>query len=558
MSLTTMETMETSDAHDDDNNMDEDNLITPLWRFNIFLDKIGQDLSEEEITRMKSFCREGALGRSALNKAKTATSFFQLLRDMEFLNSNNLLQLQAMLWHIGRKDLHQSMVAFAQKCRKEPLYFFTPKEIPANGFRHVKFHVGGSYVNRQVMENLRGYVASLMCVKHTDVFLVGHSPSNSSVLTFMVPETAVDVFHSLTSEDKEIFTSMKVDCIILDDDEIPIVGGQVQKSTTTPEMKVALILRERNKIKSQLDKVQSCLVERTEELREAKRKEECMRTCKDQAIVACLTLLYNHRPVTRLIDSLVSKSAMVYFKHCLQQFQAKFPEEMDTIEILLEAKELVACKTEREIWQKREQNLQLVIALEKNMHEMQETVMTANMQGMHHNSRLLLGGAVVQRMTGFIEVGVNVQTHLIVMKAMEDLSKMISKKQRNIILQHFRIKDSEKQFFLTPLESFFFKLFEMQPRRDTPLDFVRETIRLLNNKKLEIKVLDIIRRVQKAGYQHQLAVQQELTITPQVRFHEGLQRRHVEPDALRRLHNNPEKPKECLSVLQDLANVVQL
>ncbi|OWF34519.1 hypothetical protein KP79_PYT03385 [Mizuhopecten yessoensis] len=125
-----METMETSDAHDDDNNMDEDNLITPVWRFNIFLDKIGQDLSEEEITRMKSFCRDGDIGRSALNKAKTATSFFQLLRDMEFLNCNNLLQLQAMLWHIGRKDLQKEMVAFAQACRKEPLHFFTPKETP--------------------------------------------------------------------------------------------------------------------------------------------------------------------------------------------------------------------------------------------------------------------------------------------------------------------------------------------------------------------------------------------------------------------------------------------
>lgn len=72
----------------------------------------------------------GLIGRAALNKATSAGLFFRSLRDMEFLSCNNLLHLQAMLWHIGRKDLHRDMVEFARSCRKLPLHFFSPNEKP--------------------------------------------------------------------------------------------------------------------------------------------------------------------------------------------------------------------------------------------------------------------------------------------------------------------------------------------------------------------------------------------------------------------------------------------
>lgn len=556
----------------------EDNPITPSWRFNVFLDKIGQSITNDEISRMKSYCTDGQIGRKALNKAETATAFFQLLRDMDHLNTNNILLLQAMLWHIGRKDLHQEMVEFARECRKVPLHFFSPKEQPVNGYKHVKFHVRGRAVSRQEMETIRMTVAELLCVKITDVFFVGHIPSNSSVLIFMVPALAADVLHTMTVEDKDIFTTMKIDTIMLDGITIHtcIEEAQFQVSTSTIDTETeqsAKLLQERDKLRSTLDRLQECLVDRSEELRKAKESEDFLRRSKDQAVITCLTLLYSHRPATRIIDTLVSKSALVYFKHCLQQFQAKFPTEMDTINILLEAKELVACKTERELWKKHEENLKLMITLGRNELEMQQSLLEANTQGLNHNSRLAMGGAVFQRTT--IEIGYSVAgltTQALGLpavglptkqglereetRAMTRISKMIGIEHRRKILHHLQIGKRKRKSLEHATGDFFMRLYNLAPRSESPLIFALQTVRLLDNQDLEAKVIEVIEDFKRALDQIR-AIPPGAMYAPQVMFTEGKHTRRMAPDAMRRLHDDPKQPQECITRLQDLANVVQ-
>ncbi|XP_033748022.1 uncharacterized protein LOC117333019 [Pecten maximus] len=568
-------TLETSDSHDDDNT-DEDNPITPTWRFNVFLDQIGQDIMDGDLARMKSLCVGGVFGQSALSKATTPVLFFKLLRDMDFLNIDNLTHLQAMLWHIGRKDLHERMVEFARECRKIPLHFFSPKEKPANGYTHVKFHVRGPNVSRQQMEHIRADVANLLCVKSQDVLLVGYSPSNSRILTFMVPEAAVGVLKTLTKEDKEMFATMKVDSIMIGDVTIPIEGRQVQMSTSDSERKAfTKIVQERDKLKSHLDRIQCRLVERNDELRKAKENEDLMRRSKDQAVITCLTLLYNHRPVTRIIDSLVSKSALVYFKHCLQQFQAKFPGEMDTIEILLEAKRIAVCKTERDIWNQYEHQRNLVIALQVNQLQMQQTVMMANSHGIHI-SRPPFAAMPVQEMSEAITVGVGVPASaaqpnvmpfglqslisaeaMIIIQAMEEISKIVNKQQKEFILGRLEIEDSKKKNFLEPNEQFLWKLFQMKPRNENALTFMLETIRLLDDRTLEAKVLQKNKEVQEACDESAAAGRQP-SMTPQVKFNKGLPKRPVDPSVLKRLQSDPVKLMECLALLQGLADNVEV
>ncbi|XP_033747580.1 uncharacterized protein LOC117332691 [Pecten maximus] len=520
---TEVKSIEQNYQHVQESNMDDDLVISTEWKLNVLLDKISQSLKEEDLPRMKFYCRAGTIGRKALSEAVNPLMFFQLLMDNEFLNCNNLLHLQAMIWHIGRKDLYKDMVAFARECRRQPLYFFTPKIKPVNGYKHVKFHIGGSETNRREVENLRGVVAELLCVQHEDVMLVGFEPSNSIIITFMVPEEAIETLYDLEPEDRSVLKSMKVDYIFQDEQEIPLIGEKMQKPTTISQIEAtSKLLRDRDQLTSKLGKLQSLLQKRNEELRQAKVNEKLLQQSRDQAFIAFMTLLNNHRPTTTAIDSLVNKSGMVYFRHSLQTFRSKFPDEMDAIETLLEAKELLACKAERDAWRQHTESIRLLNQLETNSLRIQHTMAITKLQGISYNQKppVLYPNGHVTTQNRTIQVDVAMVTEQVqtgdlpkdmqiepakkvfnskVIRAFEDISNMLNLAQKKSLLRQSGISESDEHKYLKNNGQFMQHLYRAKPAEQVidELEFALKTCRQLDDKKLDEGVYKVVMSVVK-------------------------------------------------------------
>ena len=69
------------------------------------------------------------MSRSMHEKIKDAFDLFNYLKNLRLLSANNIVTLQAMIWHLGRKDLYQKFVDF---CETNPgtLHFYVPSETP--------------------------------------------------------------------------------------------------------------------------------------------------------------------------------------------------------------------------------------------------------------------------------------------------------------------------------------------------------------------------------------------------------------------------------------------
>ena len=69
------------------------------------------------------------MSRSMHEKIKDAFDLFNYLKNLRLLSVNNIVTLQAMIWHLGRKDLYQKFVDF---CETNPgtLHFYVPSETP--------------------------------------------------------------------------------------------------------------------------------------------------------------------------------------------------------------------------------------------------------------------------------------------------------------------------------------------------------------------------------------------------------------------------------------------
>ena len=67
--------------------------------------------------------------RSMREKIKNVFDLFYYLQQLQLLSPNNLLTLQAMIWHLGRKKLYKMFVDF---CETNPgtLHFYVPSETP--------------------------------------------------------------------------------------------------------------------------------------------------------------------------------------------------------------------------------------------------------------------------------------------------------------------------------------------------------------------------------------------------------------------------------------------
>lgn len=57
----------------------------------------------------------GGIGRRALESMIYPIDFFDRLQIAGYLDMNNIVALQAAVWHTGREDLYQQTVSFAEQ-----------------------------------------------------------------------------------------------------------------------------------------------------------------------------------------------------------------------------------------------------------------------------------------------------------------------------------------------------------------------------------------------------------------------------------------------------------
>lgn len=70
-------------------------------------------------------------GKRVLEVINDGLDLFEHLKQKQILTRDNVVCLQAMLWHTKRKDLHNKFVQFARK-RGNIVHFYAPNDKPGN------------------------------------------------------------------------------------------------------------------------------------------------------------------------------------------------------------------------------------------------------------------------------------------------------------------------------------------------------------------------------------------------------------------------------------------
>ncbi|BFZ09673.1 hypothetical protein BsWGS_12712 [Bradybaena similaris] len=205
------------------------------WELNLLLLEIANHLELDEFNKFKFLCT-GTKGipKGILSKLDTPEKFFTYLRERRMISRDNLLLLQAFLWHLDRKDLHEKAAEYARRVG-DTLYFYAPKPSPENGFKHIQFHVDGNLdrFQRSDLEALRATVARLLFVPQEFIFLSGVEPSQSLKLTFLIHENYVTPLRHLFQEHQDSFVQLGVDGITVDGQDY-IHKSSIARRTSAP------------------------------------------------------------------------------------------------------------------------------------------------------------------------------------------------------------------------------------------------------------------------------------------------------------------------------------
>ncbi|XP_076105925.1 uncharacterized protein LOC143074274 [Mytilus galloprovincialis] len=181
---------------------------------NVFLQKLSNKLTEEEFEDLKFLCQgKGGIRKGDMSQLKTTLDLFTILREREIITNENLLTLQAMIWHIGRKDLYKGFVRFCEQL-DNTLYFFEAPEKAEDEQEHVKFHVMG-YKCLTDLYKLRGAVSKILCCPERYVIIRGIEQSNSLWITFMIPDWCTDSLMCLSIKSWKVLVELTVDKLFI-------------------------------------------------------------------------------------------------------------------------------------------------------------------------------------------------------------------------------------------------------------------------------------------------------------------------------------------------------
>ncbi|XP_048239853.1 uncharacterized protein LOC124137147 isoform X1 [Haliotis rufescens] len=438
-------------------------------------DRIG----EEEFARMKTIVQsEHGCPADVIRTLDSPARFFGHLMDKKLVTRYNLAFLQSLLWRVGLKDMCEDVARFARVSDEKPIHFFlADSSYTENGYIPCKFHVQGN------VNNFRGITIETICyivsryvgVPQTHVFPVGIQPSNSILLTVMVPEHSLHLLNDL--EDCSWLAELGVDCITYGPTTINV---KATSSVSAQPHTAADRTGELTTLESELDKklreeqlLKQCLYDEqmvNENLRDMyDSKENEVTKCKEDldgqmrgntrlfcALMVTLNLvhMFLQRCMPHVGGStwdIRERSAQTHFKYVVEK--AKRLCRSDVLKEVIDAHSLV----------KEMSNARILNAVIESTN--------IAIQSLHANVRELLMYKMVGRSLGVettpipppqqtvhlnVEVGAIVQLEPQLVEILIDLGKKLTKKQVEKLCLHYKLptelkSDNKKQLIFAHL-----------------------------------------------------------------------------------------------------------
>lgn len=324
------------------------------WPMNVFLNELADELTAEDLKKMKNLLSGlNGTAKGVLEAIKDPLDLFTHLRQKTILTRDNVVFLQAMLWHTKRKDLHKKFVKFAKE-RGNVIHFYSPSEKPENGYEYVKFHIGGKEkMNRHKLEQLRALVSYALLVPLDFVVVSGIEATNSILVTFMIPEGYVHVMSELSNKEKEYLGSQGVDAIWYNGKLISCIDIEVgEVDSIKKDEEIKLLLDQKNKLDSEVESLQIQVIELQHGLRKCQQQSQRIQTnARNQLAIITATLIQQYIDVKYTtnalnLNDLAFKNATKHFTHILKKME-KLGYDTNLIMYLLDANSTVVLSRQK-------------------------------------------------------------------------------------------------------------------------------------------------------------------------------------------------------------------
>lgn len=323
------------------------------WELNDLLIEIANEMTKEQFEEAKArFRGDGGLPRRLLEDIETPMELFDSLQKNLFLGRDNLIYLQAIVYKIGRKDLFERAVEYAQSLG-DIIHFSSPPREPANGYRYVQFHIEGTDFRKYTRSSLdatRLTAARLMMVPPEFVIIAGIEPSSSLIITLMIPARFVQYLEAASKKKmvaKEL-TKLGIDIVRINNTSINLHGVEGADVVETEEQTELKTVYEQ--LKDTKGKLEDREIECLKLNRRLKAKEmECGSYYQTRAMIDELLNITKFRNTA---PTLFEQSALAFFRFCLKKVQ-QLQYDKDIIDMLLDAQTYVTTiriKTAKDIY----------------------------------------------------------------------------------------------------------------------------------------------------------------------------------------------------------------
>ncbi|XP_071179739.1 uncharacterized protein [Mytilus edulis] len=490
------------------------------YKLNVFLVNIAREITDEDLDIMK-FVISGDQGspRGVLEKITTAFKLFDHLKGRCLLSRDNILCLQAMLYHARRIDLFNELLEFAKE-RGETLHCYPESNTPVNGYKYVKFHVAGTAnYNRSTLEAIRSTASTYMNVPLHFVTVQGIQATQSYLVTFMVPDHCIEYLTRLKPAEKQCLLSLGVDFIVVEDNTIALRDKKVD-TKAEPGIRLNEELQyyfKRNAtLHKQLEHYQ--LNEISDGLK--------ITTAISRSLTLLITFLFNmvKNRSTTFVDTTSIHSAHIYFQHSLEKCK-DLGYDVHVIQSLLEAQSIVIRK------HKLEEHRLLILQQQYQIRNLEHVARVVTYerdklkyllgQSVHEevlsrNDQFFIHGIVEALPIVFVKHGLGIMVELPQLRPyLEEASTYLNSADRKRLKQTFAINQNEEKIFHLEKHCFIEALLIVEQQRSgSPVDidaFGQNLVSIVKRKEFELQWKS---QMQKLSLKHQPEQQRSGRPTP--------------------------------------------
>lgn len=291
------------------------------WDLNQLLINIGQEMNMEDLEAAKMmFKGQEGLGRKVLSETKTPLELFDSLQKHCFIDRDNLLYLQGMLYRIRRIDLFEKVADYATRRLNDAVHYKSPDKEPANGFMYVQFHVKGKNLDESSLQDLRAKAAKIMGVPQQFIIIAGTEPSASLLITLMIPEGFGKYLESALgrSESLKELESIQVNIVLIGQRQWKVNGSVADDILLgKKEQQFSAMYRKLHDTEDKLDESEKeCLKLK----RQVKVQETNNEGLSDQTKAFLVEKLYKAY-CNRNVHTLSKQSALSFYRFCLKQLE---------------------------------------------------------------------------------------------------------------------------------------------------------------------------------------------------------------------------------------------